>query len=1023
MPLSTFRGTQNVSWICFQCGIPNFSTTLFETTMADSVATDNSYSILSDEPASQASSHSPTHSSHSFTSLDSSIGSPMHASSPVRVNHQPGILQPKQNTFRVLTINFQSIRAKRSSFWLLLSEADPDIIIGCETWLHKGIFEREVIPCGYHIIARRDRETDHHGGVVIAVKDNLIGSNLSISTTTEFVAASIECPGNQQLIIAALYRPPNSDQQYMQELCEKIRHLHTQFPKATIWVSGDANLPDIDWETNSIHGSNYNHAISQLLLDIVYDTGSEQIVKFPTRGENILDVFISNRPSLVTKAKAMPGVSDHDIVFVETQAQAARKKPTRRKILLWKNVDFDDMKKDIATFSRQFTSDNNAETDIDQLWGTFRNFCSSIMENKVPSKLTSTRYSQPWTNTKIKRLSRRKKRAFHRAKASGTNTDKDRYKELQKETHMECRKAYNSYVKDIVTTDKNPKKLYSFINSRRCDSSGVSLLKKGGIAHSDPKVKASILNEQFSSVFTEEDLTSTPSMSGNPFPSVPTFLVDNKGVHKLLLDLNPHKAQGPDNIPTRFLKEFATEISPALTLVFQASLQQGMVPDDWKQAFVTPVFKKGDRTAPSNYRPISLTSVCSKLLEHIIHSQVMRHLDHHGILSDQQHGFRKRRSCESQLVLTIQDLARGLEEGEQIDAVLLDFSKAFDKVPHKRLSTKLLHYGITGQLLKWIESFLSNRSQQVLIDGQMSTPSPVTSGVPQGTVLGPLLFLLYINDMPEKVSSTTRLFADDSLLYRKVKTERDSAILQEDLRKLETWEQDWQMAFNPSKCEVIHITGKRNPLKTKYQLHGHNLNVTKSGKYLGVTLTEKLNWNEHVDITAKKANNSLAFLRRNLASCPKDIKAQSYKSLVRPILEYASTSWDPHTSTNINRLEAVQRRAARFVEGDYKTTSSTSQMIANLGWQPLQQRRTDARLVLMYRITYMLIDIPASMFLHPSTLSTRGHTVRYMLPFCRTDIYRHSFFPAGIRLWNQLPESLATATTLEGFKAGLATLY
>ena len=434
---------------------------------------------------------------------------------------------------------------------------------------------------------------------------------------------------------------------------------------------------------------------------------------------------------------------------------------------------------------------------------------------------------------------------------------------------------------------------------------------------------------------------------------------------------------------------------------------------------MTPIFKKGDRTTPANYRPISLTSICCKTLEHIVHSQVMKHLEQHKILSDQQHGFRKRRSCESQLVLTMQDLAASLEVGEQIDAILLDFSKAFDKVPHQRLVQKLSHYGIRGTLINWIQSFLSDRSQRVLIDNHSSEPAPVTSGVPQGSVLGPLLFLLYINDLPERAKSTTRLFADDSLLYRKIKSESNSSTLQEDLQKLEEWEHDWQMSFNPSKCEVLRITRKRNPIITNYVLHGQQLATVKKGKYLGVTISDKLSWNDHVDATTKKANTSLSFLRRNLASLPTQTKAQCYKTLVRPILEYASPVWDPYTSSNIDQLERVQRRAARFVVGDYKTTSSTSQMIRDLEWPSLQQRREDSKVVLMYRIMYALVDIPATAYLRPISSTTRGHALRLAIPFCRTDVYRHSFFPSGIRLWNQLPEHLVTAKSLD-FKAGLA---
>lgn len=306
------------------------------------------------------------------------------------------------------------------------------------------------------------------------------------------------------------------------------------------------------------------------------------------------------------------------------------------------------------------------------------------------------------------------------------------------------------------------------------------------------------------------------------------------------------------------------------------------------------------------------------------------------------------------------------------------------------------------------------------MEGKSSDTAPVTSGVPQGSVIGPLLFLLYINDLPLQTTSPTRLFADDSLLYRKIRCAQDAKALQEDLDRLQKWERDWLMSFNPSKCEVIQITRKRNPIRSTYSIHGRDLKVVKGGTYLGVHIDEKLTMNTHVATTAKKANNSLAFLRRNLTSCPQDIKAQCYQTLVRPILEYAGTAWDPHTKTNINQLEAVQRRAARFVKGDYHTTSSTSQMVANLGWQPLAERRSNAKLVMVYRITHFLIDIQPETFFHPTTTSTRGNCSRFLLPFCRTDVYKYSFFPSAIRLWNQHPSPGTIADSVEAFKRGLS---
>ncbi|MCG8078128.1 MAG: reverse transcriptase family protein, partial [Candidatus Thiodiazotropha taylori] len=494
-------------------------------------------------------------------------------------------------------------------------------------------------------------------------------------------------------------------------------------------------------------------------------------------------------------------------------------KPPSRKILLWKKADSSSLRQAIQDFSSDFNSRYSQDTDINILWQTFRDFVGTTIQTNVPSKMTSTRFSQPWISRKAKRSSRRKKRAFRRAKATGSDADIDRYKQACKDTRYECRKAYNTYIGDMVTTDRNPKKLYSLVKGKRCDSSGVSPLKSGGLTHSDPATKATILNSQFSSVFTQEDTTNIPSLGNSPYPAMHNFSIGIEGVRKLLADLDSHKSTGPDNIPTRFLKEYADDLAPALTLIFSASVSQGEVPKDWRDANVTPIFKKGDHSDPANYRPISLTSVCSKLIEHILHSQIMTHLDSHRILTDQQHGFRKRRSTESQLILTLHDLAKGLDEGEQIDAILLDFSKAFDKVPHERLASKLEHYGIRGNLLLWIKSFLAHRTQQVLVEGRSSDTAPVTSGVPQGSVIGPLLFLLYINDLPLQATSTTRLFADDSLLYRKIRSTQDAQALQDDLDRLQKWEEDWLMSFNPSKCEVVRITRKRNPFKTTYQAY------------------------------------------------------------------------------------------------------------------------------------------------------------------------------------------------------------
>ncbi|KAK3097903.1 hypothetical protein FSP39_014294 [Pinctada imbricata] len=367
-----------------------------------------------------------------------------------------------------------------------------------------------------------------------------------------------------------------------------------------------------------------------------------------------------------------------------------------------------------------------------------------------------------------------------------------------------------------------------------------------------------------------------------------------------------------------------------------------------------------------------------------------------------------------------EDIAKTLDDRGQTDIILLDFSKAFDKVPHARLLHKLSHYGLRNNIHQWITNFLSGREQQVVLEGCKSRRSPVQSGVPQGSVLGPLLFLLYINDLPDYVNngSTVRLFADDCVLYRSITTARDAEKLQQDLEALQRWEKDWLMTFHPQKCQVIHITNKRSPLRAPYSIHGHVLEEVETAKYLGVIIDKSLRWSTHISAVAKKANNTRAFLQRNIYQCPRTTKALCYTTLVRPQMEYASLIWDPHTKTNINQLEMVQRRAARFVTGDYHRTSSVSTMLQQLQWPTLQERRITSRAVMMFRIVNNLVDVPIT-YLTPTAVTVRGHNQRFLVPYARTEVYQHSFFPGATRIWNSLPHTTVACSSLDTFKVQL----
>ena len=665
---------------------------------------------------------------------------------------------------------------------------------------------------------------------------------------------------------------------------------------------------------------------------------------------------------------------------------------------------------------------------IDTLWETFRDQLLATLDSNVPHKTTRSRVTNPWMNTKTRRLTRQKNRAFIKAKSSKNTRDTRRYKKLKTACQRSIREAHDTYVHDVIgqSAQENPKKFWSYIKGKKQESSGVSPLRNvDGVIHSEANVKANILNRQFVSVFTKEDTANIPDKGPSPYASMEGITVTPNGVEKLLRDLKPDKATGPDMIPARLLKQLSAEIAPALALVFQSSLDCGRVPRDWTMAHVVPLFKKGDKSTASNYRPVSLTSICSKVMEHILHSNIMDHLEEHNILTDAQHGFRCKRSCETQLIATIQELARGLSEGKQLDVILLDFAKAFDKVPHQRLLYKLNYYGVRGQTLSWIESFLRDRKQHVLVEGAKSDEAEVTSGVPQGTVLGPLLFLAFINDLPSVVDSQARLFADDCLLFRQIDSLHDSNKLQEDLSALEKWESDWQMSFHPQKCTTIRVTRKKWPLNTKYQLHGHTLEVVEGGKYLGIHISSDLSWREHVRQTTAKATKSLGFLRRNLHSCPQNKRAQAYTTLIRPVLEYASTVWDPHQIQLIQQIEQVQRQAARFATGNYysRDPGCVTNMLNKLQWEPLQHRRAKSKVIMLYKIIHQEVEIPIQHLLVTNTRVTRGTQANNIRQIStRVDVYKFSFVPSTITAWNRLPSEARAAPSVDSFRQAIQNL-
>ena len=405
-------------------------------------------------------------------------------------------------------------------------------------------------------------------------------------------------------------------------------------------------------------------------------------------------------------------------------------------------------------------------------------------------------------------------------------------------------------------------------------------------------------------------------------------------------------------------------------------------------------------------------------MEHIIVSNVMKHMDENKILSEYQYGFRNQRSCESQIIGLVHDLTSNMDKNYQTDMIVLDFAKAFDKVSHPRLLHKLEHYGIHGNNKNWIKSFLNNRTQAVALENTISDNVDVASGVPQGSVLGPVLFLIYINDITNNITSNIRLFADDCTIYRQIRTKEDQVLLQNDLNKLIKWEGKWKMAFNVDKCNVMHITRARTTKKHPYVMHDQQLEIVTETDYLGITISNNLSWNNHINNIEASANQAQGMLWRNIKKAPQHTKAMAVNTLIRPKVEYSSAVWDPYTKENIDKIERVQRRAARYVYNNYDYSSSVTTMLENLKWQPLEERRMNTRLCLLYKAVNGLVAIPVQQYLIPLNRPSRhSNSLSFQLFSTRHDYFKYSFFPRTVVQWNLLPDATVKASTCDAFRA------
>ena len=509
--------------------------------------------------------------------------------------------------------------------------------------------------------------------------------------------------------------------------------------------------------------------------------------------------------------------------------------------------------------------------------------------------------------------------------------------------------------------------------------------------------------------------------SGAPYALLSHVSVTKEQIINIINNLSSNKAHGYDGISVSMLKLCAVEVACPLQIIFQDCINFGIFPDCWKYANVQPIHKKNNRQIISNYRPISLLPICSKILEKIVFDQVYAFLNNNNLLSVNQSGFRPGDSTIYQLLSITSTIYDSFENYDETRAVFLDISKAFDKVWHDGIISKLKCNGISGNLLNFFENYLLNRHQRVVLNGKESNWMSLKAGVPQGSVLGPLLFLVYINDLTDNISSEMRLFADDASLFTCVKgVTQTHDKLEKDLLTVTQWAYQWKMVFNPDitkqATEVIFSCKNKKPVHPDLSFNGVPVAREPFTKHLGVILDSRLNFSKHIKEQVMKAMKGVSLLKFLSTYVSRNVLDLSYKMYVRPHLDYGDVIFHNQRMDLMDLVERVQYKAALIVSGCWQGTSRVK-LYDELGWESLSNRRWARRLAIFYKIhndlspSYLSEHIPNRNELNVSLRNRNVNT-----PLTRTVRYENSFVPYTLKAWKNLENKAKAKPSVQSFK-------
>ena len=934
-------------------------------------------------------------------------------------------------------------------------ESNAPFIAITETHLKPEVLDAEVRIDGWSLYRADRGPGKSHGGVAIYLRNDLIGQLVTAHSNSQCETLVVKVK-TLNLLLMCVYRPPDATSENFGEsinICQKaIEDVTEKDPKVKdVLILGDFNLPCITWPSGKIYQREVSKKSGEKrqaenLVSFVENNFLQNYINTATRGKNTLDLVFTNNHLLVGgyETTVNKKLSDHYLLTIALNFSYNReckvpkvKNPYSTKVYEYNlfeasESDWTRFSTVLEGISRNFeeeTKNENVETKLAKVYENIERATGMVFKKKTDFEdKTVDDDAKKKSNNKIPKrirtLMKRKKKLSKNILAS-TSWQKN-YKtmvELRKvedEIDEEYKKRRLKEEKAAIQTIKqNPKYFYSYAKKFSKSKGEIAAFEKeDGVLTDDPAEQAEILRKQYESVaskpFEDFKVNDDFFMQNEEVAetNAQTCKTDVTVAAPFVLDcidmLSAGAAPGPDGIPAKMIKAAKHSFASMLSNILQNSLDSGDIPGILKLAFVKPIHKGDSRSDPANFRPVSLTSHLIKTLERVVRKELVSYLENNKLMDVNQHGSRAGKSTLSQLLEHQDQILTALENDENLDSLYLDFSKAFDKCDHGILLHKIKRLNIKGKLGRWLKNFLTERQQVILVDKVKSKFSKLVSGIPQGSVLGPILFLIYISDIGQDLIASTLVYVDDTKVNQRVTSEQDIEALQEELIKLDSWAKENNMEFNKGKFVVMRY-GQNEALKNETEYFSGNyeeiIERKDSVRDLGVQLADNGAFEEHIEKVCKKVRQKSGWLFRTFYSRNTQFLKQLFKSLVQPHIDYCSQLWAPLEGSSLDKIEKLLRDFTRRIpelrEMNYW------QRLEKLAMNSEQRRLERYQIIYIWKIINGLVPNCGIEWSDCEERRGRLCVLRKLKGKSSVqNLRRQSFQVAGPRLWNCLPKNV-----------------